>query len=226
MNILLVSATEVELSPIIQILETKGNKLNFFSYGFAGHTVTPLITGVGMMRMAFSLGRYQVSDKIDLAILCGIGGAYDLSIALGSVVEISSETIADLGAEDKDGSFLDLVDLGLQKENDYPFKNNKLLPHKSEKYSSTLSKVDSLTVNLCSGTSSTIELRTQKYGPTIENMEGAAFFYACTSMDIPCIQFRAISNYVTPRDRSSWQFSKALEAMGRFMEQYLITCTT
>jgi futalosine hydrolase len=43
----------------------------------------------------------------------------------------------------------------------------------------------------------------------VESMEGAAFLYACRLENVPCMQIRAISNYVEKRNRSKWKIELA-----------------
>jgi futalosine hydrolase len=52
-----------------------------------------------------------------------------------------------------------------------------------------------------------------KYGPSVESMEGAAFFYVCRLQQVNCIQVRAVSNMVKARDRKSWKTSEAIDAL-------------
>jgi len=49
------------------------------------------------------------------------------------------------------------------------------------------------------------------YGPQTESMEGAAFFMACQNTGTPCLQLRAISNYVEPRKPESWEMATAIQ---------------
>ncbi len=48
----------------------------------------------------------------------------------------------------------------------------------------------------------------------MESMEGAAVFYAALRFNTPCVQIRAVSNFVEPRNRESWEIGKALTALG------------
>ena len=42
-------------------------------------------------------------------------------------------------------------------------------------------------------------------------MEGAAVFYVCRWLGVPCLEIRAISNMVVPRSQSKWDIPLALE---------------
>ena len=56
-----------------------------------------------------------------------------------------------------------------------------------------------------------LQASTGSVGPLIESMEGAAVFYVCNWLGIPCYQVRAVSNFVEPRDSSKWNIPLALE---------------
>jgi futalosine hydrolase len=58
--------------------------------------------------------------------------------------------------------------------------------------------------------------------PDIESMEGAAFFASCMVHRVPCLQLRAVSNRVEPRNREAWNIPLALnrlqESLARLQE--------
>ena len=74
----------------------------------------------------------------------------------------------------------------------------------------TLQHVSGLTVNTVSGNARTIKMRNDKYHCDIETMEGVALHYVCLKEKAPFAQVRAISNYVTPRDKSEWKMKEAI----------------
>jgi futalosine hydrolase len=47
-------------------------------------------------------------------------------------------------------------------------------------------------------------------------MEGAAFFYACREAGVPCLQIRAVSNYVEKRNRDNWHIGLAIKNLNTF----------
>ena len=100
---------------------------------------------------------------------------------------------------------------GLQDKSNPPFTDGKLftsLQPVHEKIS--LFRVSGLTVNTVSGNEQTIKLRMERCGCSVESMEGAAFHYVCLHENVPFAQIRAISNYVTPRDKSQWKMKEAI----------------
>ncbi|MEH3113165.1 futalosine hydrolase [Pedobacter terrae] len=158
-----------------------------------------LITGVGMVATAFALGKH-LSSKYNLVINLGIAGSFDRDIALGTVLNITEDTFAELGAENED-EFLTIVDLG--------FGDNR--------YTSTIIKnvnlptVSGITVNCVTGSEKSIKNLISRLNPITESMEGAAVFYACKQLNIPSLQIRSISNYVEPRNKDNWKIGLAIK---------------
>lgn len=210
MRILFVAATEFEVE---NLLESGGNRAES---GKKSH-LTPLsphhsllITSVGMVATAFALGRELATNQYDLAINLGIAGSFDRDIALGDVVEITEDTIAELGAED-DESFLPISQMGFGESH---FKASKQLSVVYKE--AALKQATAITVNMAHGNEASIKKIQQRLNPQIESMEGAAFFYACREAGVPCMQIRALSNYVEKRNRDAWQISLAVKNLNTF----------
>ena len=214
MKIAIIAATSFEIDPLLQHMESKGRKASFFHYEYKGHEVYPLVTGIGAMKTAFAIARFNESSTLDLAINAGIAGAYDRNLKLGSVVHVVSDRFADLGVEEADGSFTDVYDLELEAKNKYPYTDGALL-NDGLKYSFDIKKVKSLTVNKVHGTQGSIDRIKAKYQADIETMEGAGFHYACKNMDIQHTQLRGLSNYVEPRNRNGWQIELAIDQLNQ-----------
>jgi futalosine hydrolase len=60
-------------------------------------------------------------------------------------------------------------------------------------------------------------MRADRYDCCVESMEGAAFHYVCLQEGMPFAQVRAISNYVTPRDKSQWQMKDAIVNLNKWV---------
>ena len=101
MRILLVAATQPEIEPLFAV---GSNKLALPTANSKLQTHL-LIAGVGMVATAFALGRHLAVNHYDLAINLGIAGSFDRNLNLGEVVEITHDSLAELGAED-DADFL------------------------------------------------------------------------------------------------------------------------
>ncbi len=158
-----------------------------------------LITGVGMVATAFALGKH-LSSKYNLVVNFGIAGSFDRNLALGTVLHITEDTFAELGAENGD-EFLTISDLGFG-ENHYTSKTHQSI---------NLPIAKGITVNCVTGSEKSIKNLIKRLNPTTESMEGAAVFYACKQLNVDCLQIRSISNYVEPRNKDNWKIGLAIK---------------
>jgi len=177
-----------------------------------------LITGVGMVATAFALGRHLASNQYDLVVNLGIAGSFDRGIALGDVLEITEDTFAELGAED-DNEFLSIEKMGFGEGTFYPSTKLSNLYNLFNTFN--LKTARAITVNTVHGNESSIKKVTERLKPQLESMEGAAFFYACREMNVPCIQIRAVSNYVEKRNRDNWNIGLAIKNLNTFAAEFL-----
>ena len=210
MKTLVVSATPMELNPILQRAEKLRSIDSFLeTYKIAGHTFDVLFTGVGMVATSYHLGRVLVSGTYDRVINVGIAGSFDTSIPLGKVVEIIEDQFSELGVQDGN-EFIPLSELGFDLSNDLSMKNAVLRNHQSL-LDLPYPKLRAITVNTVHGSEDEIEKIRQRLNPQVETMEGAAFFFACKMAQVPCIQIRAISNYVERRNKANWDIPSAVK---------------
>ena len=213
MKILLVAATEAEIAPLMLHLEGKGSNT---------YSIDTCITGVGLMAATFSLTRKVTEAPYDLVLQAGIAGAFNKGLQPGSLVIVESEQLGDLGAEDGD-QFLDIFSMGFGDRDGAPFRDGRL----TNDYAGNpfpidhMEKVSGLTVHTVSGNEATIAKRVNMYGADIESMEGAALHYVCLRLSISFLQLRAISNFVTRRDRSAWKIGEAIAALNKQLIQWL-----
>ncbi len=211
MELLIVAATEGEIKPIPP---------SVFRRAFNPHV---LITGVGMVATSYALTRHLQTNEYDLVLQVGVAGSYDRSIGLGELVFITSDQYGDLGAEDN-GAYLDIFEMGLLEKDAYPFTDGKLLTNLLPLHEPIkLPQVSGLTVNTVSGNEQTIRRRIEKYACAVESMEGAAFHEVCLRENVPFAQVRAISNYVTPRDKSQWKMKEAVLNLNKWVEGFIGT---
>jgi futalosine hydrolase len=202
MRILLVAATEFEVGIKNQESRIKNQDIEF------------LITGVGMVATAFALGKHLTTHQYDLAINLGIAGSFDRNIALGEVVEVVEDNLSELGAED-DEEFLTIESMGFGES---IFKSTAAL---SDYGNFDLKKCTAITVNMVHGHETSIKKLIDRLQPQLESMEGAAFFYACKQVGVPCLQIRAVSNYVEKRNRDAWQIGLAIKNLNSFAGEFL-----
>jgi futalosine hydrolase len=213
MKILIVSATEFEILPLVNYLKkTYKNRDNtrFFSKEVDIHI---LVTGVGTVHTTFALASFLAQKPFDLVVNLGIAGAFNRKLKLGDVLQVVSDRFADVGVEDADGEFTDIFEMELIDWNERPYINGKLYPTNAE--NKFLPQASSITVNKVHGTSQSIEKIAKKYPADLESMEGAAFFYCCLQHKVDCLQIRSISNYVEPRNKDNWNIGLAIENLNK-----------
>lgn len=200
MKTLVVAATIEEISPSIPFLSQ-----NDIEY---------LITGVGMVATSYQLTKRLQQGGVDLLLHVGIGGILDASAELGEVYRISTDEIFELGADDN-GTFVPIEELGFGKRI-YSEKApaNLLFP--------MVQTARGITVNNVHGGKERISALHKQYpNPLIESMEGAAVFFVAEQEQIDCLQFRAASNYIEPRNRAAWEIRLAVENLNRFLQRLI-----
>ena len=202
MRILVVAATSFEAGGLKTDFESRNAEIEF------------LITGVGMVATAFSLGKHLATHHYDLIVNLGIAGSFDRDIVLGEVVEVVEDSLSELGAED-DLTFLPIETLGFGES---IFETDTRLSTYTDQQ---LKQVTAITVNTVHGQEQSIQKLTGRIQPQLESMEGAAFFYACKQVGVPCLQIRAVSNYVEKRNRDAWQIALAIKNLNMFASEFL-----
>jgi futalosine hydrolase len=241
MRVLVVAATALEVAPLqpeIAALESGAFNLRWqtekqgrgtdphpgrtahqmLDNGRYTHNIKVLITGVGMVATAFALGSHLAKNEYDLAINLGIAGSFDRGIAIGDIAEITSDTLAELGAEDGD-QFLSIDQLGFGESAFQP--SARVDTYLAASASIKPARATAITVNMVHGNDASIERVSHRLQPQLESMEGAAFFYACRQAGVPSMQIRAVSNYVEKRNRDAWQIGLAIKNLNNFATQLL-----
>lgn len=216
MQILFVAATEAEVGGLVSEFGFEVSDLKtstFITPQKPDHTL--LITGVGMVATAYALGHELAANKYDLAVNLGIAGSFDRNLTLGDVVEITTDTISGLGAED-DNNFLPISQMGFGEST---FTATESVAKVLNKFN--LKQVTAITVNTVHGNEASIQKVQKRLNPQTESMEGAAFFYACREAGVPCLQIRAVSNYVEKRNRDNWQIGLAIKNLNTFATDLL-----
>jgi futalosine hydrolase len=191
MQILVVAATALEVPHL--------------SSGPRGaHHIDVLVTGVGMVATAAQTARAISVTSYDLALNFGVCGAFDRSLALGTVVHVVRDEFSELGVEDGE-RFISMQELGLTT---YASIENAAPP--SSEVLESLPPVRGITVNTVHGHDPSIARVMSQLQPQIESMEGAAFAYACAMGGVPYAQVRAVSNIVERRNRAAWRLELAI----------------
>jgi futalosine hydrolase len=217
MDIAILAATERELLPVRLSLDERLHALR--RHAFRYH-----VTGVGLMHSTHAITRYMSAQRPDLAIQVGVAGTFHPDThPPASVVVVHSETLGDAGAEEKDGTWKDLFDLGLEDPDGAPYTSGKLPNPYTELIESTgLPKASGVTVNSVSVDASRIERLTASYSPDVESMEGAALHYVCLREGIPFLQIRGISNTVGERDKGEWRIRESIQNLQEALATLLL----
>lgn len=202
MNILLVAATKAEIDPFLS--HHSMNNVTPCEKMIGTNMVKILVTGVGMVPTAYSLGKQLALQKFDLAINAGIAGSFDFNLHPGQVCEVIEDVFAEFGAEDGE-DFLSIDVLGMGRSSHFSSSDSAFTRP------ADLKKVKAITVNKVHGNELSIAKAFARFKPQIESMEGAAFFYACDQSGTECIQIRSISNYVEKRNRENWKIDLAIK---------------
>jgi len=206
-KLLVIAATHKELAPTF-------DHFGFQHELFVQHPQFDiLISGVGMTATAFALGKHLNSNYY-LVLNVGIAGSFDQKIALGSLVNITEDVFAELGAENGD-DFISIDELGFGKST--YFSNNSTVNLMVD----DLPKVKGITVNKVHGNAKNITAILKRSAAQTESMEGAAVFYASAHANIPAIQIRSISNYVKPRNKNNWKINLAIQNLNNWLIAYL-----
>ncbi len=209
MKILITAATWMEvklLADELDFIREKDKGLR--EYRLNGKEIDILITGIGTTFTTFHLTHTLQQHAYNMVINLGIAGSLNPGLKIGEVVNVVTEEFADLGIEKRE-EFLTLFESGFLDSNEFPFENGMLKATGSENWLS-LKEVHGVTANISHGKSTSINEIRQKYGADVESMEGAAVFFVCLNLKVPCYQIRAISNYVEPRDPVKWDIPQAL----------------
>lgn len=210
-KILIVAATAFEVKGILEHFNIVADKNTGV---YSSEKLSVLITGVGMVNTAFYLGKYS-HLQYDFIINAGVCGAFDRSLKIGDVVNVISDTLSEMGAEDGD-NFIPYPDMLLGGTNTYFPRVENNFPSLS-----TLPKVKAITQNKVHGNENSIQKTMALFSPDIESMEGAAFFRSCENLGSNYVQVRAISNYVEKRDKSKWNMPLAITHLNSFLIQFI-----
>jgi futalosine hydrolase len=201
MTVLLAAATPAEIKPFIDYYRSQTDAFP--------HQADVLITGIGLVAATYSLVKQVSIKQPDLIIQAGVGGCFDKTIALGTVLAVKQDTIADLGVVES-GRLLDLADLGLMRRNQVPFTNG-WLPNKNAILKKVkMKKVSAISINEITTSQKRVAVYREKFNPVIESMEGAALHFVALSDRIPFLQIRAVSNYVGERNKKKWKMKEAV----------------
>lgn len=211
MKILCLSATKLEIAPILEkFSEDLSTEDGGFILSYNSHKVKFIITGIGSVPTTYHLTRELARSKYDIVLNLGICGSFIDEISLGEVVYVEEEIFADLGVETEEG-FKTIFEAGLAEKDMRPYSNGKLINKSriNEKVFGNLKRVNGLTVNKSTGSVVEAEHLKLKFKADIESMEGAAVFYTCLLESVPFVEIRSVSNKVGVTDKAGWNIPLA-----------------
>lgn len=205
---LLVAATVTEISSFLEYYRDTKNQLH------DNLQVDVLTTGVGLVASTYSITKQLQIRRPDIIIQAGIAGCFDKNIALGSVVVVKQEAIADQCVIES-GKMKTLFDLGLVEKDQFPFSNGWLI-NKSEYLKKVkLKKVKGITINEITTSKQKLGFYHDSFEPVVESMEGAALHYVCLLEKIPFLQIRSISNYIGERNKNKWNIKDSVNNLNK-----------
>jgi futalosine hydrolase len=167
-----------------------------------------------MVATAAWCARSLAAQRYDLAVNLGVCGSFDAKYPPGAVVNVATDCISELGAEDGE-HFLTVQQLELLGSDEAPFSGGRLVnPHApATREIAGLPAVNGITVNTVHGNPRSIAAAVERFNPDVESMEGAAFMYACLTAGVRFAQVRAVSNMVEKRNRAAWKLKEAVSAL-------------
>lgn len=196
MDVLVIAATEAEINPFLGLPAQQRQGMD------------TLITGVGMVATALTLGERLANTRYDVLLNVGIAGSFRRSIALGEVVWVVEDIYSELGVEDGE-RFIDSETAGLAPSRFYSGYSHPSVEN--------LRSCKGITVNTVHGNDTAIKAVIERFSADVESMEGAVVFQAAQHFGIPALQVRAISNYVERRNKASWQIAQAIENLNGWL---------
>lgn len=207
--ILAVAATEIEMQPFLAELPGEAACLT-------------LVSGVGPVETAVRLTRFlgRRDQSVQAVVNFGIGGAYlqpagTQQAALLDICLAEKEVFGDFGIS----LAAEIIPFAsaLVGEIEYPldgrlFRDARrlLAAHQLSCHAGVF-----VTVNAATGTLTRGERLRAQWQGLCENMEGAAVARACREFSLPCLELRAISNFVEDRQPAKWRLHEACREAGR-----------
>lgn len=206
LDLLICAATEMELQTFGEIRAAGGEE--------------SFLTGVGIpMALAQTLavaGRLRPRRILNI----GIAGAYPGSgLSIGDVVSGVSEVYGDIGMELADAQGFQHVRTmpwGMAYAEPLPLS---IFPEFRARHTGR-----GCTVNSCTGTEATGQLRRSLNESEFETMEGAAVAQAGQILSIPVCEIRAISNMAARRDMRPENIQLALQNLRTYFQSCVPTC--
>src|SRR5262245_61455604 len=100
MRVLIAAATALEVGPLAAALSITPERAIMRGGRHRGDPLDLLVTGIGMVATAVWCAKTLAQHHYDLALNLGVCGSFDPALPAGTVVHVTADRIAELGAED------------------------------------------------------------------------------------------------------------------------------
>jgi futalosine hydrolase len=227
MNLWIVASMEEELALLIAAADArvKGRVggFPFFAGAMGDRGVNLGVTGVGVAAACVTLGALCGSARPDLMVMVGSAGSLPGSgLKAGDMVVAETEILAELGVVagpgigDAHGMRLP----GLMQEIPLDQAFSSLLLHHAVGMGTAVSG-RFLTVAGSSANDDHARDRKTRFQALAENMEGYALALSGSRFGFKTAEIRGISNRAGDRDKSHWDFKKAIVPPQEVLLEYL-----
>ena len=227
MNLWIVAAMEEELSLLLEATSArlKGSVggCPWFVSTRGGHAVTLGVTGVGVAAACTTLGAFCGMAQPDFMVMVGSAGSLPGSgLRTGDMLVAETEILAELGvvAGPGIGDAYHMTLPGVMQDIPLDKSFSSLLLN----YAMDMGKAvcdRSLTVVGSSANEDHARDRATRFHALAENMEGYALALTGNRFGIPMAEIRGISNRAGDRDKSHWNFKKAIVPPQKVLLEYL-----
>ncbi len=227
MKLWIVAAMAEELSLLREATHArlKGHVggMPWFVGALGGHVVTLRVTGVGVAAACMTLGAFCGMGRPDFMVMVGSAGSLpDSGLRVGDMVVSETEILAELGVAVGygigDARQMQLPGLKQEIHLDTTLSSH-LLDHAMVMGKAAYGR--SLTVVGVSANGDHARGRATTFHALAENMEGYAVALSGHRFGIPAAEIRGISNQAGDRDKSRWDFKKALAPPQKAIFEYL-----
>ena len=222
-DILLVSATKNEISELLKISEIKSeistaSNITIISAKLNKTFYDLIITGPSVINTAHALTIALEQNKPQIIIQVGYAGVFKGSdLCIGDIAIATQEKYIHTGVEaasnyaTPDALPFELIDNTPSTKSGTYYFNKKHTDHAHEilinsdlAIECTISMGLIITVSTITSTQKTATHLYKSLSPLMEAMEGAASAHVASLYNIPFLEIRSGSNYVSERDKKKW----------------------